>query len=93
MTKEEAKETLSRINNFCEEVDYSLPDNEKTGYKMLPDILALHRYINDVAEVKHGKWEYVSQNMKACSLCKKAELWMNAAVYDFCPHCGADMRE
>ena len=54
----------------------------------------------DVVEVKHGeweyvnqKWEYVNQNMRVCSLCKKVELLMNATVYNYCPNCGADMRE
>ena len=55
MTKEEAKETVRRIFNFCEEIDNSLPDDEKTGYRMVHDVFTLLRYIDDVVEVVRCK--------------------------------------
>ena len=45
MTKEEALEALSRIFDYCEEIDCHLPEEEQTGYCMLKDILALRKYI------------------------------------------------
>ena len=38
-----------------------------------------------------GKWVQVNHNERECSLCGNRELWMNTAVYEFCPHCGAKM--
>lgn len=34
-------EIACRIFNHCEEIDYHIPEAERTGYKMLPDIFAL----------------------------------------------------
>lgn len=34
-------EITERIFNYCEEIDNNIPEAERTGYKMLPDILAL----------------------------------------------------
>lgn len=42
---QEAIDALDRIWNYCEEIDYSLPDNEKTGYKMLPDVTIIRNYL------------------------------------------------
>ena len=43
----------------------------------------------DVAPVVHGEWETIySDHLCQCSNCKKT-----SEPTDFCPHCGADMRE
>lgn len=43
----------------------------------------------DVAPVVHGEWEAIySDQLYQCSNCKKT-----SEPTDFCPHCGADMRE
>lgn len=34
----EVNEVLDRLFNFCEEIDLNLPEDERTGYKMLDDI-------------------------------------------------------
>lgn len=43
----------------------------------------------DVVEVKHGEWLEDSGNI-ACSKCHT--IWLYRRT-DFCPNCGADMRE
>lgn len=34
-------EALDRLLNFCEEIDLNIPEDERTGYKMLNDIWAI----------------------------------------------------
>ena len=55
MTKEEAIKTLDRIFNYCEEIDYHLPKEEQTGYKMLPDINAVKEYIRNIPKIVRCK--------------------------------------
>jgi hypothetical protein len=38
-------EIADRIYNYCEEIDYHIPENERSGYKMLPDILKIHELL------------------------------------------------
>lgn len=42
----------------------------------------------DVKPVAHGTWKGVSVGAYICSECLNISGWS----YDFCPHCGADMR-
>ena len=59
----------------------------------------------DVQEVRHGRWEDMSDIYDKgkdlrCSLCHRrasafvggSEDWWDMWEPDFCPHCGADMR-
>lgn len=43
----------------------------------------------DVVEVKHGKWIKVGDNSYRCSVCDE----ISCCNGNFCPDCGADMRE
>jgi len=47
INKENAINALDRIFNFCEEIDNHLPDNEKSGYKMISDYLIIMKYLNN----------------------------------------------
>lgn len=56
----------------------------------------------DVAEVRHGKWAKITgmappeiHGLHCCSLCGGLALQRNLKeeLSDFCPNCGADMRE
>ena len=38
----------------------------------------------------HGKWVNISGFASECSICKTCEIFPN---FNFCPNCGADMRE
>lgn len=47
----------------------------------------------DVVERKHGKWNWVSFNIE-CSECGAMPNFDSTEpLYNFCPNCGADMRE
>lgn len=41
----EALEAIDRINNYCEEIDWNIPENERTGYQMIRDVLLIRRFI------------------------------------------------
>lgn len=45
ITKEQALEAMNRIFNYCEEIDWHIPEEERTGYHMLPDVQLVERYI------------------------------------------------
>ena len=45
----------------------------------------------DVRPVVRGKWEYISFMTVKCSNCQ--ETFQELAWDNFCPNCGADMRE
>lgn len=45
----------------------------------------------DVRPVVRGKWEYISFMTVKCSNCQ--ETFQELAGDNFCPNCGADMRE
>lgn len=52
----------------------------------------------DVAEVKHGEWinkrTMVHDGEFYCSACDFVlDTFMQAVFYNYCPNCGADMRE
>lgn len=43
----------------------------------------------DVVDVKHGEWIYKLMKGQFCSVCDMQSVWK----YNYCPNCGADMRE
>lgn len=45
MDKKQALEAMERIFNYCEEIDLYIPEDERTGYKMFPDVQLVERYI------------------------------------------------
>ena len=51
----------------------------------------------DAVEVVHGRWEKASEKMPIyrCSICKERNLFKNGynVFSNYCPNCGADMRE
>ena len=54
----------------------------------------------DFVEVKHGEWRISNRKeVCICSNCEKAVPFVlictepHKVEYDFCPHCGADMRK
>jgi hypothetical protein len=50
-----AREALDRIQNFCEEIDYHLPPDEQTGYKMLPDWMIVFEFLNEAEALLREK--------------------------------------
>ena len=50
----------------------------------------------DVVPVRHGEWNKLSGVYYACTACHRlteVEKTMGNIIYNYCPHCGADMRE
>ena len=45
ITRFEALKAVDDIFNYCEEIDNSLPEIERSGYEMLPDIHKIRKYI------------------------------------------------
>lgn len=45
ISRDEALKAVDDLFNYCEEIDNSLPENEKSGYEMLPDIHKIRKYI------------------------------------------------
>ena len=49
------------------------------------------RYVSNMQPVKRGRWELTNNpSFRKCSECGK---WHDRDVTNFCPHCGADMRD
>ena len=95
-SKDEALKSLDDIFNYCEEIDNNIPENERSGYKMLPDILKIRKYIIENTR-PHGEWKRISMDkyirhascFYRCSVCGEDTI----GETNFCPNCGADMRE
>ena len=47
------------------------------------DLKDVYNYKKDI----HGEWLPINDDSYYCSVCNRGSL-----RYDFCPHCGADMR-
>ncbi len=49
----------------------------------------------DVAPVRHGRWEFEYENLDDVEYCCTVCDWIgaNANEYNYCPNCGAKMRE
>ena len=89
---------------MAEYIEKAAVKNLLDRYGGTDDALALIDTIPaaDVAEVGHGKWVKIagmappeSHGLHCCSLCGGLALQRNLKeeLSDFCPHCGADMRE
>ena len=89
ISRDEALKAVDDIFNYCEEIDNSLPENERSGYKMLPDIHKIRKYIIE-NERPHGEWNVRHDTMYhfECPFCK----YLHQYKDNFCPLCGADMR-
>lgn len=85
MTQDEAIKTVDRIFNYCEEIDYHLPEEEQTGYKMLPDINAVKEYIRNTPEVvrcKDCKYKGESDDgYPMCMLFQKTKVFVELGHY------------
>ena len=91
ISRDEALKAVDDIFNYCEEIDNSLPENERSGYKMLPDIHKIRKYIIE-NDRPHGEWKKVGTSVM-CSICEhgwgKGHAPKDLKDYNFCPNCGA----
>ena len=73
------------LNDSPEQVNYSRED--------AADCI---RYMNaaDVAQVRHGRWEWDTEDIYRCSNCAEkshVKEVMGHPEWDYCPNCGAKM--
>lgn len=90
ISKEEAYESIERISNYCEEIDWNLPENERTGYRMYEDTKIIREYIYQSNNQKTGHWierEIKTVQWVECSECHIT----NKYKTHYCPNCGAKM--
>lgn len=71
------------------EASRKMTSREQTAYD-----LGFHEGQN--AAIVHGRWEkaHISGYLK-CNCCKDAFIygeWLESGKWNYCPHCGADMR-
>lgn len=43
----QVQEITERIFNYCEEIDNNIPENERSGYRLLPDIFMLRDVVKN----------------------------------------------
>jgi rubrerythrin len=99
ISRDEALKAVDDIFNYCEEIDNSLPENERSGYKMLPDIHKIRKYIIE-NERPHGEWKPLGEpddlgihSWYICSRCGFRTTWHMVDIFHFCPNCGSDNRK
>ena len=94
VSREEALQAVDNLFNYCEEIDHSLPENERTGYKMLPDVHKIRKYIIDNSHPR-GEWTFVThycRRYRVCSICGAEKEDDRATGWNYCQHCGSDNR-
>lgn len=85
MTRDEAIKILSNRDSF------GIPKGYTSGYAEAIDMAIKSLKSWDEGAV-HGKWiDKGHGNIYACSKC--GEMWLGVGGYNYCPNCGADMRE
>lgn len=95
------EEIITYINNTIADMDISTKDKMTIlgmivalGYKARKDIAAS----NDIKPMMRGGWipknADGSWRVDTCSVCKKDTSYVRyAPAYDYCPNCGAYMKE
>jgi hypothetical protein len=61
------------------------------NYDKQEDLCDYFKNKADFVEVKHGRWKGAGLGDYYCSLC--CETYSGGDSFNFCPHCGADMRK
>lgn len=101
MSRNEALERIEfRVRHSCPEANGSnIGDCDECWRYPCNDMKAL-LVLRDLTEKERPHGEWVSKNEKYyCSNCKKRAIYFSsvygprALLTDFCPNCGADMRE
>ena len=91
---------LDTVMQYCPDDDGSCSKADVDLREMLDEIEALPAA--DVQPIRHGQWECEFYNdlfdvyQADCSVCKRESTNKYDKVsedYEYCPHCGADMRE
>lgn len=91
-----ALEAVSRIFNYCEEIDNNIPEEERTGYNMLDDIDIIRRTLKALENQKVGHWIELgcvgNDNYDfECSECHHTDTQSKTVKVNYCWYCGAKM--
>ena len=93
----ERSEACYIIEQLCD--DYGITIAEREALEMaMRDIEFVDLMPADVAPVVHGEWENHphAYGFVRCSICRDCNIWgewADGKKWNFCPNCGADMRE
>lgn len=75
---------ISRLGNYCEEIENNLPEDDKSGYKMLEDLATVREYV--YGGMSYSELERIREAEAAASqafsdkdkeMRKEAQLWVN----------------
>lgn len=100
MNKYIKAKTIIDFINDCLEHEDKITDIEKATLCAIKKLVE-RTPVADVEEVRHGRWHRYSKGQGSyngviilsdafqCTICKES-FWNKS---DYCPHCGADMRE
>ena len=87
----EREETLRLIEEMRFEEDDNAHNAAEEIYYLVKDMDDA-----DVAPVKRGTWEKTSLigylRCSVCHGCYISDIWLDGKHWNFCPHCGADLR-
>ncbi len=102
MDRKEAIEILQRISDDkTEELHICDDEGGSVCGLILEEQNAILAGIEALKERPHGEWEHWGSpftddciaNSIVCSLCKARYVEIEGEVFNFCPNCGADMRQ
>lgn len=98
MTKEELRQRLIELIEHCS-CRYSPPCTGECAECINVDMrdrqieyIADHLIANGVTIRERGEWEMQKYPLTQCSSCKILRDCEHEKGWNFCPHCGADMR-
>ena len=78
---------IDDIFNYCEEIDYHLPKEEQTGYRMLPDIFYIQKEVHKLPqkveqlEEENIKQKEIIENLTTMAVCGDKKQIKNTAQY------------
>lgn len=77
------------IKSFCAHCIESGLDGKQCEEDCTDIVIIKNQRIADVRENVHGEWVETVSGAVKCSICGKLDIF----EWNFCPNCGADMRE
>ena len=88
-------ESITGTSREWEDRDQVVVSTVKAVVKAVRALVGLAKE-QDVVPVVHGEWNKLSGVYYACTACHRlteVEKTMGNIIYNYCPHCGADMRQ
>jgi hypothetical protein len=79
---------MQREKKICEQFDNS----GDSGIKLLPICRSIERKVDKAIEQRKGHW-VTKPNVFGVAYCSECDFELRIDNTNFCPNCGADMRE